>query len=215
MLIIKKLLTAIVSMVFIVVLSGCGAKGYNVKSTISESQIMHDNEKAYVLFSRPYGGTPSGGGAILFPIVEYFPKKKDVSMVTIIGVLEKYLYPIDPGVHYFYEPQYRKFIKIDAEKGKVYVAQARVKMFTTPTLKLVRDIEWAGQLNSYPLIENTPEALMWLGRKKLRIIKKATDDYPDWSEAKLKEAEYFLLKEDGFGIEELKQATESAKAKKR
>ena len=180
---------------------GCANRGYYLPSQKSEADIINSRQKAYVVFATD----SSVGASRLEPIFEYHPDSQTFSLVAVMGANQRYIYPIDEGVHYFYSMggETYDFIKVVAKKGRKYYVDIDTTFWTfrmtTPIFFVpVKDKEKAKEMDQRQLIENTKKSQIYLEKRKDREDFKVAvrKRFEEWKEEDMKEKT--LEVKDGF-----------------
>lgn len=192
----------LLTLVLLLLFSGCGPANINVPSDVSEADIMNSTQKAYVIFA-----TQKLGGNRGNPIFEYFPESETFKLVTILGSNQKYIYPTDEGVHYFYSMggETYDFLKVNAEAGKKYYAAIETVFWswhmTTPIIfEPTKDVEKIQAIEKQQLIQNNATTIAWYNKRKDNPNFKAAvkERFNEWKQEDI--AEKTLHKGDGFPI---------------
>ncbi|HIM76000.1 MAG TPA: hypothetical protein EYM48_07520 [Campylobacterales bacterium] len=193
---------SILMALLVALLSGCGASKLSVPSQVTEASIINSRQKAYVIFS-----SQELGGGRANPIFEYLPETEELKLVIIMGSHEKYIYPVDQGVHYFYSMggETYDFLKVDALKGKKYYSLIDTVFWTfrmtAPIVsKPTTDVETIQELDTKLLIQNSPKSVAWYEKRKDNSdFKKAVKErFLEWKEDDMQDKT--LHQEDGFDI---------------
>ena len=198
----KSMLFLMVSFMILFSFSGCGASKYALPSTSTVKQIINSEKFAYVIF-----GTEEIGASRSNPIFEYFPETETFKLVTILGSNQKYIYPIEEGIHYFYSMggETYDFLKVEASKGKKYFTHIETvfwswRMTTPIVFEPTTDKELIEKINTKMLIENSEQSQKWYEARKdnSKFKAKVKVRFEDWKEEN--EKEKTLHVEDGFPI---------------
>ncbi len=198
----KSLLFLLISSAVVLSFSGCGVSKYSIASKSTESSIINTKDKAYAVF-----GVEELGGGRHNPIFEYFPETETFKLVAIMFSHEKYIYPLDEGIHYFYSMggERHDFVKIEASKGKKYFVNIGTNAWAWSFTTLIEfepttDKDLIRNIKKKTLIDNSEKSVKWFNDRKndSKFKTKVKARFSDWKENDMDNQT--LYKKDGFPI---------------
>ncbi len=196
------MLKILISSLLVILLTGCGAAAYHVKSEIDEATIVKDVTKGYVVFSRA-----NARAVFTDPIFEYLPESETFKLVSILADKEKYIYAVSPGTHYFYSMggESYDFVRVDVEAGSKYYVEITTPFFTWHVtipleFRVVKNDKDVASLDKAILVQNSAKATRYFNQRKDNPKFKAIvkERYNDWLEDDFEEKH--LKPTDGFKI---------------
>lgn len=174
---------------FIILLtSGCVST--SLKVTKTQSEILKDKSKSYIMFSR---FSSLIGAGVRNNIVEFNYNTKELNFVGTLMSGERLIYEVEPGEHYFYLSggENDDYLKVSTKANHMYYVNTYVSIgflllrtyFDTYDPLRKKDIEY---LESSTLIKPSDGAREIYQDNYKDYISEIIEDYPEWKNDKNK-----------------------------
>lgn len=147
----------IIGLLALMILSGCSSKTVVLKET--DSQLMADKEKAYIVFSRTSNFVGAGIGVNIF---KFDKDMAEIEHVASTANDEKTIYKVSEGKHYFYSD-------ITSAASAAYIAEVSVAKGETVWVNLSMNSD----MNFFPKIYTQKRVDEYA---ELAKVKKCSDD---------------------------------------